>query len=70
MNVTGDTLTAWGRVTGRETRGAFGVVHLEIGLRNQDGVESTPGAASVVLPLRGGPSVPYPFDPAVLGQPA
>jgi len=67
MNVPGDTLTAWGRITGKEERGRYGLVHLDVGLRNQDGVESTPGRATVVLPRRGGPAVPYPFDPAVLG---
>lgn len=66
MNVPGETLTAWGRVTGTEVRGPFGVATLEIGLKNQDGVESTPGNASVVLPLSGGPPVPYPFLPAAL----
>ena len=66
MNVPGDTLTAWGRVTGKEERGRFGVVDLEIGLRNQKGEEGTPGTARVVLPRRGGPPVPYPFDPVVL----
>ncbi len=70
MNVPGDTLTAWGRVTGKEERGRYGLVHLDVGLRNQDGVESTPGRATVVLPRRGGPPVPYPFDPAVLGEAA
>jgi acyl dehydratase len=69
MNVPGDILTAWGRVTGKEERGEYGLVHLDVGLRNQDGVESTPGKATVVLPRRGGPAVPYPFDPAVLGAP-
>jgi acyl dehydratase len=67
MNVPGDTLTAWGRVTAKEERGRYGVVDLEIGLRSQKGEESTPGTARVVLPRRGGPPVPYPFDPAVLG---
>ncbi|MDB5376084.1 MAG: hypothetical protein JWR00_530 [Rubritepida sp.] len=66
MNVPGDTLTAWGRVTGKERRGRFGVVDLEIGMLDQKGQEGTPGTARVVLPLRGGPPVPYPFDPAVL----
>jgi acyl dehydratase len=66
MNVPGDTLTAWGRITGKEVRGRYGLVHLDVGLRNQDGVESTPGRATVVLPCRGGPAVPYPFDPAAL----
>jgi acyl dehydratase len=67
MNVPGDILTAWGRVTGKEQRGDYGLVHLDVGLRNQEGVESTPGKATVVLPRRGGPAVPYPFDPAILG---
>ena len=67
MNVPGDTITGWGRVTGTERRGDFGVVWLEIGLRNDKGVEGTPGHATVVLPCRGGPAVPYPFDPACLG---
>jgi len=66
MNVPGDTLTAWGRVTGKETRGDFGVVHLEIGLTDQNDKESSPGTASVVLPRRGGRPVPYPFDPKIL----
>ncbi len=66
MNVPGDTLTAWGRITEVEERGRYGLVHLDVGLRNHEGVESTPGRATVVLPRRGGPPVPYPFDPAVL----
>ena len=66
MNIPGDTLTAWGRVTGKEARGDFGVVHLDIGLTDQNGKESSPGTATVVLPKRGGRPVPYPFDPKVL----
>jgi hypothetical protein len=42
------------------------VCDLDIGLRDQKGVETSPGTASVVLPRRDGPSVPYPFDPKVL----
>ena len=67
MNVPGDLLTAWGRVAAVETRGDYGTVRLEIGLRNQTGAERTPGSATVVLPRRGGPAVPYPFNPACLG---
>ncbi|MCS0495671.1 acyl dehydratase [Ancylobacter sp. MQZ15Z-1] len=66
MNIPGDTLTAWGRVTGTRRRADYGVVELEIGLKDQNGREGSPGTASVVLPLKGGPGVPYPFDPAVL----
>jgi acyl dehydratase len=63
MNIPGDTLTAWGRVTGLQARGDFGVVVLAIGLRNQAEADGTPGTATVVLPRRGGPPVPYPFHP-------
>jgi acyl dehydratase len=67
MNVPGDTLTAWGRVTGKEVRGDLGLVSVEMGLKDQKGAESSPGTATVVLPQRGGRPVPYPFDPAILG---
>ncbi len=67
MIVPGDTLTAWGRVVKKEERGLYGVVDLEVGLRNQKGDEGTPGTATVVVPRRNGPSVPYPFDPGRLG---
>jgi acyl dehydratase len=66
MNIPGDTLTAWGRVTDKEARRDFGLVQVEIGLEDQNGKESSPGTATVVLPLRGGRAVPYPFDPALL----
>lgn len=63
MDVAWDTLTAWGRVTGKHEVDGLGVVECEIGMRNQDGEEHTPGTATVVLPLRGGRAVPYPFAP-------
>ncbi len=66
MSVPGDTLTAWARVTAKSQRGGFGVVDLDIGMRDQKGVETAPGKASVVLPLCGGKPVPYPFDPRLL----
>ena len=63
MLVPGDVLVMWGRVTGKYEKEGLGFVDLEIGMKNQDGVESMPGAATVVLPLQGGRSVPYPFVP-------
>lgn len=63
MNVPGDTLTAWGKVFEKSERDGLGIVELEIGLRNQDGVEACPGSATAVLPIRGGRPVPYPFVP-------
>ncbi|AZQ68336.1 acyl dehydratase [Silicimonas algicola] len=68
MNIPGDTLTAWGRVTGTEVAGAYGVVRLEIGMKDQNGIEGSPGEASVVIRRENGPAVPYPFDAACLGR--
>lgn len=61
LDVAGTTLTAWGKITKLEARDGYGYVTCEIGIRNQDGQESTPGTAVAVLPLRGGKPVPYPF---------
>ncbi|MFI4987586.1 MAG: acyl dehydratase [Alphaproteobacteria bacterium] len=66
MNVPGDTLWAWGRVTGKAEKNGLGVVDVEIGLKSQKGIESSPGTGTVVVPLKGGRAVPYPFDPRVL----
>ncbi|MET1116884.1 MAG: acyl dehydratase [Comamonas sp.] len=61
LDVAGSTLTAWGRITDLEVRDGLGYVTCEIGIRNQDGQESTPGTAIGVLPLKQGQCVPYPF---------
>lgn len=61
MDLVGDTLTAWGRVTETELRDGHGLVVCELGIRNQRDEQTTPGSATVVLPLRDGPDVPYPF---------
>ena len=61
MDLVGDTLTAWGRVTETEERDGFGLVVCEIGIGNQRDEDTTTGSATGVLPLRGGPPVPYPF---------
>lgn len=61
MDIVGSTLTAWGEVTELTEEDGFGIVGLRIGIRNQDGQESTPGTAQVVLPLADGPAVPYPY---------
>jgi acyl dehydratase len=66
MNVPGDTLFAWGRVTEKQKRNGLGVIDLDVGLKSQDGVEGSPGTATVVVPLRNGKAVPYPFDGRVL----
>ena len=58
MNLVGETLTAWGRVRDLRAAGEFGVVELDTGIINQEGRESTPGAARVLVPRRGGPALP------------
>ena len=47
-----DTVRAWAKVTGTETRNGYGLVHLDIGMLNQDDKEAAPGTATIVLPLR------------------
>ena len=61
MNVAGETLTVWGKVTKVENRPEHGLVEMEIGIRNGAGAESTPGKAVIALPYRNGPPIPYPF---------
>ncbi len=63
MDVAGSTLTAWAKITDLQVRDGLGHVTCEIGIRNQDGQQSTPGSATGVLPLKDGRPVPYPFVP-------
>jgi acyl dehydratase len=63
MMLPGDTLTAWGRVAAAREVDGLGYVDLAIGMRKADGAEAVTGAGTVVLPLRGGRAVPYPFRP-------
>jgi len=61
MDIPGDLITAWGKITKAYEKDGLGYVELEIGLRNSRGIESTKGNATVVLPKRNGKRVPYPF---------
>ena len=61
MNLIGETLTVWGRVTGKRDGPGYGLVDLDIGILNDKGVESTPGKAVVAVPYAQGAPVPYPF---------
>jgi acyl dehydratase len=63
MMLPGDTLTGWGRVTARRESDGLGYVDLALGMKKDDGGEAVTGAGVVVLPLRGGRPVPYPFRP-------
>jgi acyl dehydratase len=57
----GDVFTIWGCVTDKSTQHDLGYLQVDVGMRNQNGVEAVPAQATVVLPLRSGPPVPYPF---------
>ena len=61
MDPVNSVLTAWARVTELAARDGFGYVELEVGIRDQDGQNNTPGTATAVVPLEAGPAVPYPF---------
>jgi acyl dehydratase len=63
MNVVGETLTIWAKVKGKREAPVYGLIDLDVGIRNEKGVESTPGSAVVALPYRGREPVPYPFVP-------
>jgi hypothetical protein len=62
MNI-GDSLTFGGTVTALERRERYGLVEAEVNLANQDGTVVAPGRATIALPYRNGPAVPYPFVP-------
>ena len=58
-----DTITARGTVTKKYVKGDHGYVECSVRLQNQRGIDSTTGEAVIVLPVRGGKPVPYPFVP-------
>ncbi len=49
LNFKGDTLTVWGRVTGKREEQGARLVDLEMGVDNQKGENTTPSSASVIL---------------------
>jgi len=63
MIVPGDMLTCWAKVTNKYEKEGLGFVELEVGMKNQDDIDTCPGNGTIVLPIRGGRSVPYPFAP-------
>lgn len=65
MNLVDEVLGIWASVRDTRDVGAYGLVDLDLGIRNAAGLESTPGTAVVALPHRDGPAVPYPFIPPV-----
>lgn len=66
MDVANDSIRARATVVSKQVAGGFGFVVLEVVLTDQEDRVSTAGHAIGVLPVAGGPPVPYPFvaDPA------
>ncbi|MFH1141876.1 MAG: acyl dehydratase [Chloroflexota bacterium] len=63
MIVPGDTLTVWAKVKNKSVKDGMGFVEVDCGIKNQDDIETCPGEATFVLPVRGGRAIPYPFVP-------
>lgn len=72
LNQKGDTLTCSGTVTDESTAGGLHTATLDLSVQNQDGVETTPSTATVVL-FEGGkaqmPSEPAPTAPSGAAAP-
>ncbi|MET3794722.1 acyl dehydratase [Aquamicrobium terrae] len=65
MNLVGETLRVWSNPAQKRELGDYGLVALDIGILNDEDVETTPGRAVVALPYRDreAAGVPYPFTP-------
>jgi acyl dehydratase len=61
MIVPGDTISVWAKVTAMRELEGLGVVDMDVGMKLQSGIESCPGTATIVLPIRGSRAIPYPF---------
>lgn len=63
MIVPGDTLTVWATVTKKYEEEGLGFLDCDVGIRLQYDTETCPGKATLVLPIRNGKAIPYPFIP-------
>src|SRR3990172_466586 len=50
MNLVGETLSVWGRVSARRDGPAYGLVGVELGISKHHGTQSTPRKATTALP--------------------
>jgi len=61
MDIAGDSISGHADVVAKDVVDGLGFVTLRVVLTDQNGLVSTAGYAIGVLPVRGGPPVPYPF---------
>lgn len=63
MVVANETTILWGKVRDKRMVDGLGLVDVQFGIIGESAGEGAPGTATVVLPVRGGRPVPYPFVP-------
>jgi acyl dehydratase len=61
LDIAGDTINAVATATEKQVVDGLGFVTCQVILTDQNDKTSTSGSAIGVMPLRGGPKVPYPF---------
>ena len=61
MNLVGERLDIWARITGTERAPTTAWSSSSSGIRNEAGLESTPGSATVALPYPRRPAAALPF---------
>ena len=49
------------KTTNKYEKDGLGFVEVETGMTNQDGINTCPGNGTIVLPIKGGKEIPYPF---------
>lgn len=65
MSIAGETLVTWGRVESKTITKEYGLINLNLGIKNEKNEETSPGTAVVAIPFRNGPTLPYPFKPPI-----
>lgn len=63
MVTAGETTILSGVITGKREVEGYGLVDIELSIKNEEGWEGCPGKATVALPFKDGEPVPYPFVP-------
>ena len=63
LTLPGDVLSTWGVIKSKTEYPKVGITICELGIKDQNKQEVCVGSATVVLPLRNGIAIPYPFDP-------
>lgn len=63
MDLAGDSVCGLAQVIEKHEINKLGFLVLKLGLENQRSEVTTAGYAVGVLPVPGGPAVPYPFEP-------